>query len=85
MSECKHQDLHFHLNNAMFGNTNLHYLELTAHCNLCKAKMQFRGKLGVSPDEPRVSAGGYEVLIPFLAEGEKLTGNPATLNMRVYS
>lgn len=76
-SQCPHSDLHFHLNNAYFGDTNIHYLEIKAHCNICKAPMVFRGlPAGLSPEHPTASIDGQEAVLPFLAADEDLTGKP---------
>lgn len=76
-SQCPHSDLHFHLNNAHFGNTNLHYLEIKARCNICGVDMVFQGvPVGMVPDRPAASADGKELRLPFLAEGEELVGKP---------
>jgi hypothetical protein len=76
-SQCPHSDLHFHLNNAGFGNTNIHYLEINATCKICDRKMVFRGvPVGIGPDRPMGSLDGTEIRIPFLAEDEELTGTP---------
>lgn len=83
-SQCPHSDLHFHLNNASFGNTNIHYLEITAKCKICDADMVFRGLPGgMSPDRPTSSIDGKELILPFLGEGEELTGKPAGYSMTV--
>jgi hypothetical protein len=77
-AQCPHSDLHFHLNNACFGNTNLHYLELTATCKICEMPMVFRGaRMGMGADEPRTSVDGTEIRIPFIGAGEELIGEPA--------
>lgn len=75
---CHHPDLHFHLNHCHFGNTNLHYVEVTATCNGCGAHMLFRGvPAGLLPGQPAASLDGRTASLPMLAEGEALTGNPA--------
>jgi len=74
---CPHSDLHFHLNNVGASDTNLHYLEITAKCSICDIDMVFRGGLmGISPNHPTCSVDGKEMRIPFLGEGEELTGSP---------
>lgn len=75
-ARCPHADLHYHLNNARFGDTNLHYLELTAKCNTCGADMVFRGPVGMSPHHPARSLDGKTIALPFLAEDEELEGRP---------
>lgn len=53
---CKHEDAHFHINMACFGDTNLRYLEITGHCKECNAPLKFRcDAAGVSPDRPMVN------------------------------
>ena len=81
-SQCPHSDLHFNLNNAAFGNTNLHYLEITAKCTICNTDMVFRGPTGMSADLPACSLDGKEIRLPFLAENEDLTGNPIGYSVR---
>lgn len=74
-TRCPHSDLHFHLNNAGFGNTNVHYLEITARCKICDKRMVFRGvPVGMTPDHPAASLDGTEIRLPFLAEGEEYDG-----------
>ena len=81
-AQCPHSDLHFHLNNASFGNTNLHYLEVTAKCTICGTSMVFRGPTGIGPDQPACSLDGKEIRLPFLGEGEELTGKPIGYSVR---
>ena len=76
-AQCPHADLHFHLNNARFGDTNIHYLEIKASCVTCGADMVFRGlPVGMSPEHPTASLDGKEIVLPFLGNGEDLTGRP---------
>lgn len=76
-SMCPHTALHFHLNNACFGDSNLHYLEVKVDCSICGAEMVFRGvPPGLSPDHPTASIDGKELRLPFIAVGEELTGKP---------
>lgn len=83
-SQCPHSDLHFHLNNASFGNTNLHYLEIKAACSICGADMVFRGvAVGVNPNQPTCSVDGKELFLPFLGEGEELVGEPWSYSISV--
>lgn len=81
-SQCPHSDLHFHLNNACFGNTNLHYLEIRASCSICGVDMVFRGPVGMGPDQPACSLDGKEIRLPFLGESEDLTGSPVGYSVR---
>ncbi len=82
-SQCPHSDLHFTLNNSGFGDTNLHYLEITARCKICGADIVWRGvSMGMGPDRPGISPDGKELRLPFLAEGEELTGRPIGFSIR---
>lgn len=82
-SQCPHSDVHYHLNLASFGDTNLRYVELTGHCKLCNAKMLFRGPIGMGPDFPAVSVGREEIRLPLMFDGdEQLTGNPMGFSIR---
>ena len=75
-SRCPHSDVHFHINNAGFGNTNIHYLEITGHCNICDKPLVFRGApLGMTPMHPTMALDGSEIRLPFLVEGEEYDGN----------
>lgn len=84
-SQCPHSDLHFKLNNQAFGNTNLHYLEISAACSICGKPMVWRGiPAGISPNGPAASVDGLELRLPFLGEGEELVGNPIGFAVRVH-
>lgn len=83
-SQCGHSDLHFHLNNVRFGNTNIHYLEVTARCNVCAVDMVFRGlPAGLSPDQATSSLDGKTASIPFLGEGEVYDGKASGYFVKV--
>lgn len=82
-AQCPHSDLHFNLNNAAFGNTNLHYLEISAKCTICNIEMVFRGPTGMSPEFPACSLDGKEIRLPFLGDGETLIGKPIGFSVRV--
>lgn len=83
-TQCPHSDLHFHLNNSSFGDTNLHYLEITAKCSICGADMVFRGvPAGMSPEQPAASLDGKELRLPFLGENEELVGKPIGYSVQV--
>lgn len=84
-TQCPHSDLHFHLNNAGFGNTNLHYLEITARCKICDQPARFRGPVGMSPNQAMTSLSGDEIRIPFLVGDEELTGKPMSYGVRQVS
>lgn len=76
-TQCPHVDLDITINNASFGNTNLHYLEITASCQTCGKPMVFRSdRAGMQPNCPTRSLDGREVIIPFLGDGEELLGSP---------
>lgn len=81
-ARCPHNDVHYNLNLASFGNTNLRYVEMTGHCRICGATMRFRGPVGMGPDFAGVAADGSEVRIPLLFEGEELEGRPVGFKMR---
>ncbi len=77
MTDCLHKDLHYHINNAGFGDTNLHYLEIGGFCNECRKKISFIGaEIGVNPKSPAMSIDGSEIRLPFLMEGETIIGEP---------
>lgn len=80
---CPHSDVHFHLNTAIFGNTNIRYLEITGHCKICDAPLRFRGPVGVSPDHPTVSVFGNEASLPFLFGEEEYDGRATGLRVTV--
>jgi hypothetical protein len=83
-SQCPHTALHFHLNNATFGDSNLHYLEVTITCTVCGIDMLFRGvPAGLSPDHPTASIDGKELRLPFIGEGEELKGRPAGFSVSI--
>lgn len=85
-TQCPHSELHFSLNNAAFGNTNLHYLEIKAVCKICDKPMVFRGvPVGMSPDGPAASLDGTELRLPFMSEGDELTGKPIGFSVRVHA
>ena len=82
---CPHlEGFHFHINVASMGDTNLKYLEITGKCKSCDKAIAFRGPLGSSPDHPAMSPDGAEARLPFLCEGEELTGKPIgfSINLR---
>ncbi len=75
-TQCPHSDLHFDLNHVGLADTNVHYLEIKARCKICEKPMVFRGlPLGLTPYHPTGEVGGFEARLPFLAEGEELSGN----------
>ena len=74
--QCPHPDVHINLNHQMMGDSNVHYLEITAHCNVCNAQMAFRGlPFGVSPNHPTMAIDGSEVILPFTGVGEEPAGS----------
>lgn len=82
-SQCPHSDLHIEVNNASFGDTNLHYLEIRATCRICSKRIAFRGAPnGMSPEFPTMAPDGSEVRLPFLADGEELIGRPIGFTIR---
>lgn len=74
--------MHFHFNVQYFGNTNIRYLEVTAHCKECNAKAIFRGPPGLNPSHPTVALDGTEAVFPFLFEGEEYDGNAMALTYK---
>jgi len=82
-SQCPHTEIDLDLNNAGFGDTNLHYLEITGRCKLCDKALRFRGRMGMGPNEPGISIDGSEIRIPFLVEGEELTGDPIGFSVKI--
>lgn len=74
-TSCPHSDLHIEINNAGFGDSNIHYLEIKARCKICDKPLAFRGApLGLSPMQPTMAFDGSEIRIPFLVEGEEYDG-----------
>lgn len=85
-TQCPHSDLHFEIRNVGFSDTNLHYLEIKARCKICELPMVFRGlPLGLTPAHPTGELGGQEARLPFLADGEEMTGKVAGFVGRVLS
>lgn len=80
--QCPHSDVHYHLNLASFGNTNLRYVELTGHCKICQAPMRFRGPVGMGPQGPGVAADGLEVRLPMMFGTEEFDGNATGYRIR---
>lgn len=75
-TQCPHSDLHFDLNHVHLADSNVHYLEVKARCNICEKQMVFRGlPLGLSPAQPTGSLGGDEVRLPFIGQDEEPTGS----------
>lgn len=75
MSDCACvEHLNFHLNVQHFGDTNIKYLEVQAHCNLCGRKASFRGPAGLNPSHPTVAINGSEAIFPFVFEREVYDG-----------
>lgn len=73
--------MHFHLNVQHFGDTNIKYLEVTAHCKVCGAKAAFRGPPGLNPSHPTVAIDGTEAVFPFVFEGEEYDGKATALTV----
>jgi len=80
---CPHEDLDITVNNQGFSDTNVHYLEIRATCKICQQAMRFRGMpYGVSPHHPTMSIDGVEVRLPFLPDGEQLSGKVIGFGVR---
>jgi len=74
-AQCPHSDVHCNFNLVSFDDTNVRYLEVVGHCNVCQQPMIFRGlPLGLSPDRPTASAGGEEVRLPMMFGEEEYDG-----------
>ncbi|MBX3482523.1 hypothetical protein [Phenylobacterium sp.] len=74
-AQCPHTDVHFDLNVARFGDTNVGYLEIVGRCKICDAPMRFRGApLGVTPAHPTMALDGSEIRLPFLFGDEEYDG-----------
>lgn len=73
--QCPHPDLHFHLHHVHLADSNVHYLEIKATCNICSAPMLFRGMpLGMTPAHPTMALDGSEARLPMIGEGEEPIG-----------
>lgn len=73
--QCPHSDLHYTLNLALFGNTNIRYLEITGVCKICDAPMRFRGMpFGLSPMHPTMAIDGSDVSLPVMFGDEEYDG-----------
>jgi len=73
--QCPHNDVHYQLNLASFGDTNIRYLEITAACKICSRPMRFQGvPIGVSPAIPTMAADGSEVRLPVMFGEEVYDG-----------
>lgn len=75
-TQCPHNDVHYNLNLAAFGDTNLRYLEITGRCKICNAPLRFRGPMGVAPDVAKISVDRETLHAPLLFGDEQLTGSP---------
>jgi hypothetical protein len=84
-AKCPHSDVHYNINLASFGDTNLRYVEISGRCNICDAKMRFRGRFGLNPNEPRVAIDGSEACLPVLFDDDELTGNPARYDINLVT
>lgn len=74
-TQCPHSDVHPHLNEARFGNTNIRYLEVSGRCKICDQPIRFRGApLGMTPTHPTMALDGSEIVLPFLFGDEEFDG-----------
>lgn len=74
-TQCPHSDLHFEIHHQGFDDSSIHYLEIKASCKTCGKRMIFRGApFGLTPAHPTMAIDGSEMRLPFLGEGEELTG-----------
>ncbi|MEA3044561.1 MAG: hypothetical protein QOH47_2399 [Sphingomonadales bacterium] len=80
--QCHHPDLHFDLHHVSLADSNTHYLELKAKCNVCGARMIFQGEglpFGCTPKHPTLAIDGGEINIPMRGEGEEPTGSQISM------
>ncbi|MFW2344003.1 MAG: hypothetical protein ACN4EU_01775 [Brevundimonas mediterranea] len=82
-AQCPHVDVHYHLNLASFGNTNVRYLEIKGQCLTCDAPIRFRAPLGLSSDHPTVSLDGAEVSLPLMFGDETYDGKASGYTLTV--
>lgn len=74
-TQCPHSDPHFNLELAAFGDTNIRYLEITGHCNVCGAALRFLGlPLGLTPSRPTGALDGSEARLPVMFGEEEYDG-----------
>ena len=73
--QCPHSDVHFDLEHICLKDSSIHYLQIKGRCKICSKTIEFRGlPFGVTPAHPTMAVDGSEIVIPFLGEGEELTG-----------
>jgi len=83
-AQCPRSDLHFDIHHAGFSDCSIHYLEIKARCKICDKRMVFQGlPLGMTPHHPTGALDGGEARLPFLGEGEELTGKVIGFTGRV--
>jgi hypothetical protein len=82
-TQCPHSDVHFELNLASFGDTNIRYLEVKGRCKVCDEIARFRGPMGVSPDQATVSLFGDEASLPLMFGAEEYDGQATSLQVSV--
>lgn len=68
------ENMHYHLNLAHFGDTNMKYLEVTGNCSICGRKAQFRGPIGLNPNHATVAFDGSQAVLPYTFEDETYDG-----------
>jgi hypothetical protein len=74
-AQCPHSQVHYHLNLASFGDTNIRYVEITGKCTICDQPMRFQGMpFGLSPEQPTMSIDGIEAKLPVMFGEEEYDG-----------
>lgn len=85
-TQCPHSDVHFHLNQAVSGDTPLRTLEISGHCKICNAPMHFRSDVvGSLPTRPTASPDGTEARLPFVFGDEHATGKEVGFVVRAQA
>lgn len=82
-AQCPHPAVHYHLNLASFGDTNIRYVEIKGSCKICEAPMVFQGRVGCSPREPMVALGGFEISIPVMFGEEQYDGKAVGYSLSI--
>lgn len=81
-TQCPHSAVKYELNLAAFGDTNIRYLEIRAHCTICDAQMVFQGMpAGISPTQPTASFCGFEASLPVMFGDEVYDGRATALSI----
>ena len=76
MTDCKHENPHFDINQQIMEDSSIRYFEIKAKCIDCGAIYKFQcQRIGSSPHDSTVSVDQETISLPALMEGEELTGN----------